>query len=299
MTNRHLPTSRRMASLSPMTLAVALLGVALFSAPVRAQSESDLRKQNQELTTKVKDLEAELAAARKQSEDLQKRVTAMEAALAARPGAAGAKPIPPLEEEKTTIDESKANASPRALRKAIEESYQKSVANLPMGKVGDRERIAYMRALGKWEPTAEREYRMPIEWYVRVQPASMVDARRERMATFIAVDPVTGTRLGDEFDVALSRSMAGRLAELEARNELAVLVMKGTVVPNIRINTERESRGAFDNPLFVGPFAEYEFTVEPSGIAPYKPAATQPATKPAAATPASASPAKPAPEPEK
>lgn len=296
MTNRHLHNVRRMASLSPVTLALALFGAACLSTPAWAQSESDLRKQNQELTTKVKDLEADLAAARKQSDDLQKRVAALEAALAARPGSNGAKPIPPLEEEKTTIDESKANASPRALRKAIEESYQKSVANLPMGKAGDRDRIAYMRALAKWEPATEREYRMPVEWYVRVQPASMIDASRERMATFIAVDPVTGARLGDEFDVALSRSMAGRLAELEARNELDVLVMKGTVVPNIRINTERESRGVFDNPLFIGPFAEYEFTVEPSGLAPHRPAATQPSTKPAAATPASA---KPAPEPEK
>jgi hypothetical protein len=283
----------RLAAVSAHSARAVLLAIALvcgvFTAPARAQSESDLRRQNQELTTKVKDLEAELAAARKKADDLQKRITALEASLAARP-AGGGKVIPPLEEEKVSIDESKPSASPRALRKAIEESYQKAMANLPMGKAGDRDRIAYMRALAKWEPATEREYRMPIDWHVRVQPASMLDSKRERIATFIAVDPVTGTRLGDEFDVALSRAIAGRLVELEARGELDMLILKGTVVPNIRINTTRESRGAFDNPLFVGPFAEYEFTVEPSSVTAYRPAATQPATMPATVTPAPAAP---------
>ena len=292
MTNRQLP---RLAALSPLTLALLLVAGGLLARPACAQSESDLRKQNQELTTKVKDLEAELAAARKQSEDLQKRVAALEAALAARSNAGGTKPPPPLEEGAVSIDESKASASPRALSAAIEASYKQAVENLPMGKPGDKDRIVYMRALAKWEPAAEREYRMPITWYVRVDASP--DARRDMKLRLVAYDPVTGTQLGEPFDASLSRAVAARLAELESRGELALLELKGTVIPEIRLNPERESRGAFDNPKFAGPFAEYGFIVEPSGVAPYKPAATQPTTKPATTTPAPAAPAKPAPTP--
>lgn len=271
---------------SSALLVFAVLAPGLPAQRAFAQSESDLRRQNQELTTKVKDLEAELDAARKQADALQKRITALESQLAAKSPVTGHAPIPPLEEEPVSIDESHANASPRALLNAVVESYRKAVTDLPMGQKGDRERAAYMRVIERWKGATEREYRMPIDWHVRVQPASMLDSKRERIATFIAVDPVTGTRLGDEFDVALSRSMAKRLEELDNRNELGTLVMKGTVITQVRINLDRESRGSFDSPRFVGPFAEFEFTVEPSSIVPYKPAAaTQPATPTVPATP--------------
>ena len=264
-------------------LACSMLVTALATSPARAQSDSDLRKQNQELTTRVKDLETELDAARKQIDTLQKQVAAMQQQLAAaRSG--GAAPAP-LEEPKTTIDESKANASPRALFNAAAESYKKAVADTPMGVAGDRDRIVYMRKIEKWAPAFEREYRAAIDWVVRVVPDSPTANAAKGIYTFVAVDPVTDAPLGDEFNVTLSRALATRLAELESHGGLGALSMKGTVVPTIAINPARETRGSFDNPRFVGAFAEYTFTVDPQSITAFKPApppATQPHAKPAA-----------------
>jgi hypothetical protein len=264
------------------TLALAMLSAMFVALPARAQSESDLRRQNQELTSRVRDLEAELEAARKQHDALQKRIAALEAQLAAArtSGGAGSGVIAPLEEEPTTLDESKPGASPRAVFKALVESYAKAVGELPMGAPNDRDRIAYLRRLEKWEPAAEREMRSIIEWHVRALEPRMVDGGRGRFVTFVAVDPVTDTRLGDPFDVALTRPLATRLADLESRGDLGVLVLKGTLVTNVRINPARQSRGSFDSPRFIGPFAEFEFTVEPASITPVKPAATQPTTNP-------------------
>jgi Tfp pilus assembly protein FimV len=261
-------------------LVAALLAPVVLTAPAAGQSDADLRKQNQELQSRVKDLEAELAAAKTQSEALQKRIDALESALtAARSGAASATATaasPP--EEKVSIDESVPGASPRALFNAVAESYRKAVADAPIGRLGDRDRVAYMRKVEKWKGLAEREFRMPIEWHVLLLPPRMVDNTRERIATFVAVDPVTGTRLGDAFDVQLSRAMAARIAALDTGEDIGPLQLKGTAITRVRINEQRESAGTFDSPRFIGPFAEYEFTVEPTSVVTVKPAqATQPA----------------------
>lgn len=264
-------------------LALALLATTIVVAPANAQSDADLRRQNQELTTKVKDLEAELDAARKQADTLQKRIAALEAQLLARPAGGGGKVIPPLEPEKLSIDETKPGSSPRNLFNMAVESYKQAVANMPMGTPGDREHVAYMRTIERWEPMCERELRMPIEWTVR-----LIEGRRDRVAVLQAVDPVTDARLGDPFEVQLSKTMATRIDDLAGGGDPGVLVLKGTSIANISINPGRAMPGSFDNPRFVGPYAEFELSVDPSSITPYRPPpATQPATNPAApATPA-------------
>lgn len=272
----------------------ALLTAGLIAAPVRAQSDSDLRKQNQELTTKVQDLQAELDAANKNIDALKKRIAQLEAQLAARgPGGASSRPgPPPLEQDKVTVDESKPAASPRSLFNAAVESYKKAVGDSPMGKADDKDRIAYMRKLERWKPATERELRLPIEWHVR-----LIEARPPNIAIFQTVDPVTDARLGDTFEVKLPRSVAARLEELvkEGHGDPGVMVLKGTSVVSLNINADRQTPGSFDNPRFVGPFAEFQFGVEPLGVASAKPApaSTQPANKP------TTKPAAPSAKPEK
>ena len=277
------PKSHSRAWLSTGTLALALLLSSLLAAPARAQSDADLRRQNQELATRIKDLEAELEAARKQAETLQQRITALEAQLATRAGTGGSKPIPPLEPEQITIDESKPQASPRALFNAAVESYKKAAGSMPIGRTGDRENIAYLRGVERWEPACERELRMPIEWHVRV-----LEGRRDRIAILQAVDPVTEARLGDPFQVQFPRTLATRIDDLAASGDPGVLVLKGTSIANITVNPERLMPGSFDNPRFVGPYAEFELTVDVSSIMTAKPApsSTQPSsTKPATPQP--------------
>ncbi len=253
-------------------VAAAILASSVFALPVMAQSESDLRRQNQELTTRVRELETELEAARRQNEALQRRIAALEAQLAAARSGAGRTAADAPEEPKTTIDESKPNATPRAMFAAIQQSYADAVVDTPMGQAGDRERIAYMRKLDKWRASAEREFRSQVEWHVRIKHDSVSANPARNVYTFIAVDPVTDAQLGDEFNITLSRALALRLVDQEGRGERGLLVLKGTVVPAIRINAQRDARGSFDNPRFIGPFAEFAFTVDPSSIVAYRPA---------------------------
>ena len=270
------------AWLSAGSLTLALLLSSIIATPARAQSDAELRRQNQELTTQVKDLQAELDAARKQLQAAEARLAALEAQLAARAAGGGSKIIPPLEPEHVTVDESKPQASPRALFNAAVESYKQAVGSLPIGHPGDRENVAYMRAVERWAPACERSLRMPIDWHVRV-----LEGRRDRIAILQAVDPVTDARLGDPFQVQFPKTLATRIDDLAAGGDPGVLVLKGTSIVDITVNPDRLMPGSFDKPRFVAPYAEFEVTVDVSSIVPAKPApsSTRPSTKPATPQP--------------
>lgn len=230
------------------------------------ESDSDLRRQNQQLTTEVQDLQRKLEASEERNRELEARIAQLEQQLAnARRGGTASRTLPPLEEEEITVDESVPNASPRALFKELVTSYEANLASVDTDLNDDRVRRGFLKQAESWRAKVNREYRSPIEWYVRA-----IDARqgpnRERIVTFIAVDPSTDVRLGDSFDVVLSQSLADRLANFEVRGELGLLVMRGTLIPEVRINSGRFDRGTFDNPPFIGPFAEFFFRVDVNSL---------------------------------
>jgi len=294
--------STRFAAFVLVTFAV--LAGSSSSAQAR-QSDSDLRKENQQLTTKVQDLQNELDAARHDNDELRQRIAQLEqqiAALRRSPGSTGTAPATaPQAPEKVSIDESVPSASPRALFHAVVASYDKAMGEADIGKPGDPKWRTYIKKVEGWKSAANREFRAPITWYVR-----FVDGRTgrngERIATLVAVDPQTDVRLGNQFDVVLSKLFSDRLANYDAHGGLnnTLLVLRGTVVPDIRVNEERPARGSFDNPPFIGPFAEFVYSVEvksllaakddekeqPSSTRPKEPAKTP-------STPAKTTPGKP------
>ena len=249
-------------------IAAACLLPALIASPALAQSQNELRRENQRLRTEVADLEAELEAARAEIAALRAEIVALRALLEDAGQAAPPSTAPPPEPE-VTVDESKPQASPRALLAAIIEDYQQETADWETGTgPDDSDRTAYLRRLGRWAAGVNREYRLPVEWHVRIlEPAVRVG--RDYRLRLRAVDPETDAQLGDPFDAVLSRSVASRLREREERYGLEdQLLLKGVVQPNVMINQERTERGAFDNPRFVGPFVEFEFTVQAQTIVP-------------------------------
>ena len=167
----------------------------------------------------------------------------------------------PEEPEKVTVDETVPNASPRALFNALVDSYAKTTSDLDMGRDGDGKRRAYIKKLEGWKSQVDRQFRGPLVWHVRA-----VDSRTtrsgDRIVTLVAVDPETDVRLGNPFDVELSKIQMERLAWSDAHGELGPLVLRGTLVPNVRINEAQATRGTFDNPPFIGPFAEFLYGVE-------------------------------------
>ncbi|MHC5004817.1 MAG: LapA family protein, partial [Planctomycetota bacterium] len=128
-----------------------VLAVAIAGSAATAQSQSDLRRENQRLQSQVSDLERELEAARERIAELDALVQQLrEAVEAARRGEQPRVPPPPLEEPTVTIDESVPTASPRTLMNALVGRYQHTMGPMPMGEYGDKERTQYLKAVRNW-----------------------------------------------------------------------------------------------------------------------------------------------------
>lgn len=273
-------------------LAFVILGTIMPGGRARAQSDADLRRENQQLSTQISDLTQELEALKSTNQSLQERIAQLEAQLAAarRSSSGGPATLPPLEEPEVTIDESKPEASPRAMLQAVQASHDEAIKGMEIGREGDGKRRAYLRKLEQWEAGAERSLRSQISWHVRE-----VDRRNSdnnRIWTLVAVDPKSGAELGDPFEVMLPRNVADRLAAFESREELGVMVMRGTALPQIRVNQARAERGSFDRPRFIGPYVEYALQVEVKSLLPFKEDKDQQASEASQSTTQPASPSK-------
>lgn len=265
----------------PGLVLTSVLVIGTCASTLSAQSDSELRRENQELSTRVRDLERDLAAARQRIEELEQQTAQLERDLAAARRRATTRPAPPPPPpaDPTSIDEGDPLSSPRTLFNAIKQSHDENMDGMEPGRPGDTPRRVYLRRLESWRALVERAFRGRIIWHVRAVDSAPLrrDARR---VTLIAVDPVTQAELGNPFHVAITKGMAERLALVESRGELGVLVLRGILGPQIHINEEREERGTFDNPPLIGPFAEFGFVIDARSLVPAKedaaPSATQP-----------------------
>lgn len=262
------PTTDRLVA------AVLIAAGLIASRPAAAQqSQSDLRRENQRLQTQVADLTRELEAARQEIAELMAETRRLRDQLAQVGGAAPPVPSAPTT---VTVDESEPSASPRALLHALIASYGEATADVELGSDDkDPKRTAYLRRVERWVNKSNREYRSPIEWHVRIVERPATD-ERDRAAQLRLplqwVDPVTEDPVGDPFDAVLTRSMAFRLRQLQDHGRLAgVLILKGTLVPVVTLNRERQEEGAFNRPPLIGPFAEFGFAIDAQSLVPKAP----------------------------
>ncbi len=247
---------------------LACLAAMAFLAPVPlafAQSDRDLRDENQRLTTEVKQLRRELEAAKGRIQDLQGQVESLRTAIATLRKSSPQRSPAPLKEEALTIDETVPNASPRALLTALKASYDKTFADQDQGEPRTRERTIYLRAVDQWAASANREFRMKVAWHVRVLNAQTMRGGLEVKVQ--AVDPKTKTELGDPFVIALRRNVARRFAQLQERDLADVLVLKGTLHPQVVFNPQHKEALPYDTG-FIGPYAELRLTVDASSLLP-------------------------------
>ena len=239
-----------------VAMAVATLSVFCLAPAVQAQSDSELRRENQQLKTQVEDLRRELEAAQQQIERLQQRLDRINAGNG---GSASGGEVGEPFEEKVSIDESKPDASPRAFLSKLQEEYHAEFEKLPLGDtVESRERLNYLKSVDRWRKQVAREHRMDVEWYVTIEGEESVD-RRNVTVWVQAVDPKHGTELGDEF---LARIPKMRTKAIEENGMDATYVIKGRLMPDVLLNPDRASAGTFDSPPLIGPFAEYNFGVD-------------------------------------
>jgi hypothetical protein len=265
--------TRRFHPILLLVAAVLIFGIFDATAIARQsqKSQSDLRRENERLRTRVSDLEQELTRSMRENQELLDRIAALEAELAAAKQAAGPtrSAPPPLTPDPVSIDESTPDASPRALLKEIKKSYVEATAEFEsIGEEGSSERVTYLRELRRWASRVNRQQRSQVDWYVQI-----VDRARSVGRGYVlrlqAVDPETGTVLGDPFDARLTRAVANRLQRYEREHGLdETLVVRGVLIPEVRINEERLEEGPFDNPRFIGPFAEFTMALDVNTILP-------------------------------
>ena len=238
---------------------LAVLVSTCLAAPAYSQSAEELRQENEQLQQQVRDLQKELDAANARIARLERMIEQLQARSV---------DLEPLEEPEVTIDESKPDASPRANLRAIVESHAEAMADMEMGRQDSPQRTGYMRALERWRAAAERQFKLPIEWHVRIVDDILLNRDGSARVTVIAVDPETPAQLGDPFDLDLDRLTVRRIVPVRDRGDLDKLKLNGVLVPHLRINLERPSRGPFDKPKFVGPFVEYALEVQVRSLVP-------------------------------
>lgn len=252
------------------TMAVAVLAVLTATGASIAQSDRDLREENQRLQTQVNDMQRELDAAQARIAELQRQVRTLARRLGQSAGGSsstGPSTPPP----RVSIDESVPNASPRALFRAISESYREATRDMEIGDfdgvLGTRRRTAYLRAVDNWAKRLRREMRSSVHWHIRIMPLAEQGGGQPGLRV-LAVDPETHVVLGEPFIIRLNSSVRRKLAQLEQRGALDVLVLKGVLIPQVSINPSRMEPGPFDNPRLIGPFAEFGFAIDASSLVP-------------------------------
>jgi cell division protein FtsB len=266
---RDLPEQESSNMIRPKTCRSITLGVLVLLAAAgaaSAQSDADLRRDNQRLRTKVSELQRELDAARNRIEQLEREVEKLRQLLAAAPTTPGGPPT----EEQISIDESVPHASPRALLRALKQGYDEAMRELEPGEPDSRQRTAYLRDLDRWAKRMNREMKSPIVWHIRISERAAYPLEVPGLEVE-AVDPETNVVLGDPFPATLPQATVRRLRQLEDRGQLGVLVLKGVLTPQVKVNPQRQEKGLFDKPLFVGPFAEFSFFVHASSLTPPAP----------------------------
>lgn len=298
--------------------AAIVLATVLLSPNASAQSPGDLRRENDRLRQLVDELQAEvsrlrtqLTAAEEAVATLQARVTELESAGAG----AGASPedrslMPPGgaagevagEPGVVTVDESRPEGSPRAVRAEARRRWAEGPGRLDLGlDAASPQRINYLRVLESWAREQDRTWRVEVEWIV--EPLSEgATGPTGTTWTMQARDPVTDARIGDPF-VAHARSGIVRSLEREraraiARGESAArLRLFGRVLMRFTVDPTRREPGPFDRGRALAPFLNFEFGVEASRMLVAPPPPPPPAPTPTPAEDAGASPPPPASDP--
>lgn len=249
---------------------VAVLAVFTLTGASMAQSNRDLREENQRLQTRVNDMQRELDAAGARIADLQRQIRMLELRLGQAAGGSSSTG-PSMPPERVTIDESVPNASPRALFNAISESYREATRDIEIGDyqgiAGNRQRALYLRTVHNWANRVQREMRSSVVWHIRLMPLAEQGGDQPGLRV-LAIDPQTHVVLGEPFFIRLNSLVRRKLRQLEQRGAIDVLVLKGVLVPQVSVNPDRMDPGVFDNPRLVGPFAEFRFGVDASSLSP-------------------------------
>ncbi len=226
------------------------------------------------LADRLQSIETELATAQRQVQalerenaDLRSRLTAAMQRLGIDPAAdaapkSAAQPRAEIPEDPML--------SPASLMAELRRQYFEAFPDpLPEGA---EQRAAQLAAIEQWTRKAARELRGRPTWIVRFTDLTeRPDGRFE--AKMQVVEESSGLPIGDAFVTEIPRAYVSRVREAEF--DRWKLTLGFDAAP--KFNGERLDPGIFNSPPFIGPGAEFGFTLNWRGLSGVRPEAPEPA----------------------
>ncbi|MEM8757224.1 MAG: hypothetical protein AAGF47_05520 [Planctomycetota bacterium] len=250
----------------------ALAAQALPAAGQPGVSVREMIAENERLTAELRDaeatidrLEAELAGLRNDRRGLEARIRDAEQVLTSlrremtadrQPPASGA-PRAPLPADPL--------ASPATLLRELRSRYFNALRDVP--DTTATERVRYKEQVALWCRLTQRELRGKRTWLVRFD--ELVPLRGDRaVARMTVLDEASGLPIGDPVDVAVPPRFAERI-RVDARFDRWQLT--SVVIAKPRYNEDRQTRGVFEFPPFVGPHVDFDFELDWVALSGWRP----------------------------
>lgn len=247
----------------PSTPAVLLLAALCFFTPIAAaQSDDELAR----LRRIVAEQREELAKRDQRIRDLEARVEALRADLAEARRAAGrpaaADDDAPAERETEARGPSD---SPAGLLAALRDRYRIDLGDIETdADLDDRAKAARDARIRRWCLQMNRDLRTQVSWLVRFGPVTEA-GRGVYQARMTVLDEETGRTIGEPVTIEIPRRFLARLRDQADRHDHWKL--GGLLRPEPRLNPERTTTGVFSTTPLVGPFVDFDFSIEWNSLA--------------------------------
>lgn len=246
----------------PITPAVLLLAaLCLFTPAAEAQSDDN---ELTRLRRVVAEQREELAQKDQRIRDLEARVEALRAELAEARRAAPRDDDAPDTAETGAASRGPSD-SPAGLLAALRDRYRIDLADIDAdAELDDRARAARDARIRRWCLQMNRDLRSQISWSVRFGPVSEA-GRGVHQAPMTVINPEDGRAIGEPVTIDIPRRFLMRLRDRTDRYDHWKL--EGVLRPEPRLNAERVTTGVFSTTPLVGPFVDFDFSIEWSSLA--------------------------------
>lgn len=223
----------------------------LLAAPASAQPSQQLRQELDQAQKQIESLTADRDSLAKQLTQAQKQVTTLQAQISQSP---------PPTQPKARIP-TDPFAAPASMLAELRRRFDRQMRGQPL-ETG-RDIAAYQRNVEKWCTTVPRSLRGKTTWLVRIEflAASHRDEKRVR----IQILDHALAQIGDPFNVPIPNRFADRI---ERAIDQDLWELTAFVVAEPKLDEDRPDPGIFNAPDFLGPYAQFDFTMEWVGLAP-------------------------------
>ena len=254
--------------LAPLSL-MAILVMPITHMAYSQEAPLDLRLKNEQLEARVSDLESTLEAARKKISELEATIRSMEKSTSKVNPISTAKKSPDVSNEKSNDT---PYQSPSAIKSAIQKEYTAAFNSSKLSKPGTsqwtRDDSAYRKWLQVWITATDRLHQKRIDWTVVLQRTDPLSPT-ESIVTLAPWDNDRQEVAGDSFQSQIPTRILDRIRRvMENKEQNIPLQLKGVYFPHLNLNPKRMDPGPFDNPPFIGPMVELQWSVAIKSLSP-------------------------------